>query len=122
MAQAPLYLVGAAAVCTLISIAAFQILMGISIVALIVTRARWRVPTLWVPFSLFVAGTLISLAAHGHWRQGWPQIKKFYVYLMLVLVTSAFRDGATSPLAGDGLGAGGGALRGVGAPAVLSEV
>lgn len=91
MAQAPLYLVGAAAVCTLISIAAFQILMGISIVALVVTRTRWRVPPLWLPFSLFVAGTLISLAAHGQWRQGLPQIKKFYVYLMLVLVTSAFR-------------------------------
>jgi putative inorganic carbon (HCO3(-)) transporter len=87
----PLYLTGAAAVSALISIAACEILIGAAIVAMIVTRTHWRIPPIWLPFALFVAGTLISLAANGHYEQGWPQIRKFYVYAMLFLVASAFR-------------------------------
>ncbi len=66
--------------------------MALALLALIVTRQNWRIPPIWVPLSVFVAGTLISLAASGHWRAGWPQVKKFYVYLMLFLVTTAFRN------------------------------
>ena len=87
---APMYLAGAAAVLTVVSIAAFEILMGAALVALIVTRARWHIPRIWLPFAVFVAGTLVSLAASGHMRQGLPQVKKFYVYLMVILVTGAF--------------------------------
>ena len=86
----PIYLVGAAAVTTLISIRAFEILMAAALIALIVTR-RWRVPPVWLPLSLFLLGTLVSLFASGHIREGLPQVRKFYVYLMLFLVTSAFR-------------------------------
>ena len=39
-----MYLAGAAAVCTVVSIAAFEILMGMAAVALIVTRRPWRSP------------------------------------------------------------------------------
>jgi len=87
---APILLAGAAAVLTVVSIAAFEILMGAAFVALIVTRAEWRIPRIWIPFSVFVAGTILSLAASGHVRQGLPQIKKFYVYLMVALITAAF--------------------------------
>ncbi len=90
--DAPLYLTGAAAACTVISIAAFEILMGLALVALILTRQRWRMPPIWLPFTLFVGATLLSDAASGHMRQGLPQIKKFYVYLMLFLITAAFRN------------------------------
>ncbi len=90
--DAPLYLTGAAAACTVVSIAAFEILMGLALAALIVTRQRWRIPPIWLPFLLFVAGTLLSEAVSGHLREGFPQIKKFYVYLMLFLVTTAFRN------------------------------
>jgi O-antigen ligase len=83
-----LYLVGAAAVTTLVSIRVFEILMAIAVVLLVVTRRRWRVPPVWLPLSLFLAGTLVSLFASGHVRDGLPQVKKFYVYLMLFLVTS----------------------------------
>jgi O-antigen ligase len=41
---------------------------------------------------MFMLGTLISLAASGHFREGMPQVKKFYVYLLLFLVTSAIRS------------------------------
>lgn len=90
----PLYLTGAAAVSALISIAACEILIGAAIVAMLATRTHWRIPPIWLPFSLFVAGTFFSLAANGHYHQGWPQIKKFYVYAMLFLVASAFRTAA----------------------------
>jgi len=87
-----LYLAGAAAVSTLLSIAAFEILMALALVAMLVTRQKWRVPPIWLPLSLFFLGTLVSLAVSGHVRQGLPQVKKFYVYLMLFLVASAFRE------------------------------
>ncbi len=35
--------------------------------------------------------TLVSLAASGHARGGLPQVKKFYVWLMLFVVFSALR-------------------------------
>jgi putative inorganic carbon (HCO3(-)) transporter len=88
--DAPLYLAGAAAITTIVSIRAFEILMALALLALIVTRRRWRIPPLWLPLVLFLLGTLVSLAASGHMREGLPQVRKFYVYLMLFLVTSAF--------------------------------
>ena len=88
--NAPLYLSGAAAVTTLVSIRAFEILMALALLALLVTRHRWRLPPVWLPLSLFLLGTLVSLAFSGHPREGLPQVRKFYVYLMLFLVTSAF--------------------------------
>ncbi|MGB6942395.1 MAG: O-antigen ligase family protein [Bryobacteraceae bacterium] len=87
-----LYLAGAAAVTTLVSIRVFEILMAAAFVALIVTRRRWRVPPVWLPLSLFLLGTLISLFVSGHIREGLPQIRKFYVYLMLFLITTAVRS------------------------------
>ena len=87
----PLYLAGTAAVTTLISIRVFEILMAAALIALIVARRRWRFPPVWLPLSLFLMGTLVSLFASGHVREGLPQIRKFYVYLMLFLVTTAVR-------------------------------
>jgi len=85
----PAWLAGAAAVAPLVSVAATEILMGAALIALIVLRRRWRVPGLWVPLAIFMLLTLASLAVNGHLREGIPQIKKFYVYLMLFLVASA---------------------------------
>jgi putative inorganic carbon (hco3(-)) transporter len=87
----PIYLVVAAAVTTLVSIRVFEILMAMALVALMVTRQRWRLPPVWLPLSLFLVATLVSLFASGHIRDGLPQVRKFYVYFMLVLVTSAIR-------------------------------
>jgi putative inorganic carbon (HCO3(-)) transporter len=87
--DAPLYLTAAAAVTTEVSIAASQTLMGLALVAIVAARARIR----WCPAATALAAwmgwTLISFAASGHFHEGWPQIRKFYVYLMLLLVISA---------------------------------
>jgi len=89
--QAPLYLAGAAAAATVVSIAASQILLGVAFVALLATRDKWRWPPVVWPVVLWMAWTLVSLAASGHAREGLPQVKKFYVWLMLFVVYSAVR-------------------------------
>src|SRR5215813_14387417 len=88
----PMFLAGAAAVCTVTSIAAFEIAMGAAALALILTRSQWRTPPILLPLGLFVAATIASLAAHSSLQLGYPQLKKFFVYLMLFIVVSAFRD------------------------------
>ena len=88
----PMYLAGLAAICTVVSIAAFEILMGLAAVALIVARRPWRAPPILIPLGLFFTGTVISLAAHSSWKLGYPQIKKFYLYLMIFLIVTAFRE------------------------------
>jgi O-antigen ligase len=90
--ETPLYLAGAAVMATAISITGFEVLMALALVALVVTRKTWRLPPIWRPLAVFLIGTLISLAASGHIREGLPQIRKFHIYLMLVLVTSVFQN------------------------------
>ena len=87
-----LYLAGAAVIATVISITAFEVLMGLAVAGLIVTRQPWRLPPIWIPLAVFMLGTMVSLAASGHIREGLPQVRKFHIYLMLVLVTSVFRN------------------------------
>ena len=89
--HAPLYLTAAAAVTTEVSIAAFQILMGLALVAMVATRTKFRWPPVALPLVAWMGWTLVSAAAHSDLRHGLPQIKKFYVYLMLFLVVSAIR-------------------------------
>jgi putative inorganic carbon (hco3(-)) transporter len=88
---APLYFAGAAAATTEVSIAASQILLGLAIVSLVLARAKWRWPAVGWPVVAWMGWTLVSLAASGHARAGFPQVKKFYVYLMLFVVYSAVR-------------------------------
>ena len=89
--QAPAYLAGAAAATSIVSIAASQILLGLAIVALLANPSRLRWPPITVPLLAWFGWTLVSLFANGHLQQGLPQVKKFYVYLMLFAVYSAVR-------------------------------
>jgi len=89
--QAPLYLAGAAAATTVVSIAAFEILLGMAIVSLLYTNKEWRWPPITLPFCLWVAGTLASTLASGEFHAAFPQIKKLYVFALLFVVYAAFR-------------------------------
>ena len=89
--EVPVFFAGLAAVLPVVSIAGFEIAMGIATVALIVARARWRTPPVLLPLAVFFSWTMLSLAAHSSWHLGYPQIKKFYVFLMLFLVVTALR-------------------------------
>jgi O-antigen ligase len=90
--DAAAWAVAAAAIAAAVSVTACEILMALAVVLLIATRTPWRVPPIWLPLTLFMAGTLVSLGASGHVREGVPQVKKFFVYLMLALVFTAFRS------------------------------
>jgi O-antigen ligase len=91
MRKASLYLAGAAAATTVVSIAASQILLGLALIALLTERNKWRWPPVVWPVAFWIAWTLVSLAASGHAQGGLPQVKKFYVWLMLFVVYSALR-------------------------------
>jgi len=89
--HAPLYLAGAAAATAEVSIAASQILLGLAVLSLVLARAKWRWPAIGWPVIAWMAWTLVSLAASGHIRAGLPQVRKFYVWLMLFVAYSAVR-------------------------------
>ena len=89
--RAPAYLAGAAAVACVISIAASQILLGIAIAALLLNRNQWRWPPAALPLVLFAGWTLVSLAVSPDPAGGLPQVRKFYVYMMLFVVFSGLR-------------------------------
>jgi putative inorganic carbon (HCO3(-)) transporter len=94
--QAPAFLAGSSAATAMVSIAASQILLGLAIVAIfirsMVTRTPLRWPRITAPLALFAVWTVLSLAASGHVREGWPQIRKLYVYLTVFVLYSAVRN------------------------------
>jgi len=92
MWRAARWLALAAAVATLFSIAASQILLALAFAALLLSGAKLRFPPVWIPIALFVLGTLVSLALSDDPADGLSQIRKFYVWLILPVVYSTFRD------------------------------
>jgi len=89
--NAALWLSGTAAVLPVVSIAGFEVLLGAALLALLITRQSWRWPPIMLPLCTWVGLTLLSAAASGEARAAFPQVKKFYVYLMLLVVVAAFR-------------------------------
>jgi O-antigen ligase len=89
MPRAAFYLAGGAAVASLISIAVCQILLGAALVALLLSRRMLHLPPIALPLGCFVALTLVALALSSDPRAGLPQVKKFYVFLMLPVVFTA---------------------------------
>ena len=82
----------ASAATVLMSIAASQILLGLAILLILLSRTPIRAPRIWIPLALFLLWTLLSMAASPDPRAGWPQVKKIYVYTTLVVVYSAFLE------------------------------
>jgi len=90
--RAAFWLAASSAVAILFSIAASQILLGLAIVALLACPGKLRLPSVWIPIAVFMGGTALALAASGNPGAGLPQIKKFFVYLMLPVIYSVVRD------------------------------
>ena len=86
---------GAAASIT-VSIAAFYILLGMAMAALLLSRQRLRFPPVKLPLAVFLGITVLAwILSPDPWRHGFPQIKKFCVFLVLLLVFTTFRRLAT---------------------------
>ena len=92
MLSAAQYLAFGSAVAVLFSIAVCQILLALALVALLLSKAPLRLPRIWLPLGLFLLATLVSLASSGDIAAGLPQVRKIYVYSMLLVVFSLFRD------------------------------
>jgi O-antigen ligase len=86
------YLTCGSAVAILFSIAVSQILLALAFAALLLSGQKMRFPPIKLPLLLFVGGTIVSLLLSGHVRDGTPQIRKFFVLLILLLVYSTFRS------------------------------
>jgi putative inorganic carbon (HCO3(-)) transporter len=90
--RAARWLTFGAAVSILFSIAAFNILLALALAALLISGEPLRLPRIKLPLALFLLGTLISLAFSGHMAEGIPQVRKFWVFLVLLAVYSALRS------------------------------
>ena len=89
--RAAFYLTCGCLVSILFSIAVSQILLALALAALLLSSERMRLPPIKLPLALFLAGTIVALLASGHARDGTPQVRKFLVFVILLLVYSTFR-------------------------------
>ena len=62
-------LAGAAAAAAVVSIAAFEVLLGLALVSLLLTKHSWRWPPVTLPVCLWITGTLVSTLASGDVRE-----------------------------------------------------
>ena len=90
--RAARWLAFGSAVAILFSIAISQILLALALAALLISGEKLRLPPIKLPLALFLLGTVISLAFSGNPAAGLPQIRKFYVFLELLVVFSTLRD------------------------------
>lgn len=88
--RAAFFLICGSLISILLSIAASQILLGLALAALLLSNEKMRLPPIKLPLALFVALTIISWLASGHIHEGTPQIRKFFVFTVLLLVASTF--------------------------------
>jgi O-antigen ligase len=89
--RAAFYLTCGSAISILFSIAISQILLALGFAALLLSGAPLRLPPIKLPLALFMLGTVISLLVSVDPRSGTPAVRKFFVYLILLLIYSTFR-------------------------------
>ena len=90
--RAARWLTFGSAVAILFSIAVSQFLLALALVTLLLSGERLRLPRIWLPLGLFLLGTLLSLALSGDPAAGLPQVRKIFVFTMLLVVFSTLRD------------------------------
>ena len=76
----------------LLGIAPSQILLAVAFAALLASGAPMRLPRIRLPLALFLLGTVVSLLLSDDPAAGLPQIRKFYVFLELLVVFSLLRS------------------------------
>jgi O-antigen ligase len=90
--RAARWLTFGSAVAILFSIAISQFLLALALAALLLSGERLRLPRIWLPLGLFLLGTLISLALSSDPAAGLPQVRKIFVFSILLVVFSTLRD------------------------------
>jgi putative inorganic carbon (hco3(-)) transporter len=92
LVRATRWLAFGSAVAILFSIAASQILLGLALASLLLSGEKLRMPPIWIPLALFIAGTFVAVGFSENPAAGLPQIRKLFVFSQLVVVFSALRD------------------------------
>src|SRR5438445_4635816 len=92
LARAAMWLSFGSAVSILFSIMISQTLLALALASLLLSGVKLRLPPIWIPLGLFLLGTLISLFLADNPAAGLPQIRKFYVFTMLLAMFSTIRD------------------------------
>ncbi len=94
LTKAAVWLTLGAAVSIIVSIWVSQTLMlWPAVAALLFSGQKLLLPRIKLQLGLFMLGTLVSLACSGEIAHGLPQIKKFLVFLVLLVVYSCLRNG-----------------------------
>jgi O-antigen ligase len=93
LSRAARWLTLGSAASIMFSIAASQILLALAFAALLLSGDKLRLPRIKWPLALFMLGTLLALAFSGDpAAHGLPQVRKFYVFLELLVVFSCLRN------------------------------
>lgn len=86
------WLTFASAVSIIFGIAPSQILLALSFAALLASGETLRLPRIRLPLAIFLAGTVLALIFSGDPASGLPQLRKFFVFLELLVVFSLLRS------------------------------
>lgn len=93
LSRAARWLTFGAAASIVFSIAVFNILMGLALAALLFSGEKLRLPRIKLPLAIFMGLTLLAWAfSPDPWMDGYPQIRKFWVFCILLLVFSTMRS------------------------------
>lgn len=84
------YLAFASAASILVSIAVSQILLALALVTLLLSGQKLDFPPIRLPLVSFFALTVLAVIASPDPRGGIPQIRKFYVFAILLVISSTF--------------------------------
>ena len=96
MSRAARWLTFGAAASIVLSIAAFNILMGLALAAFLFSGEKLRLPPIKLPLGIFMALTVVAwIFSSDPWMAGYPQIRKFWDFVILLLVFSTLRSLAT---------------------------
>jgi putative inorganic carbon (hco3(-)) transporter len=92
----PFYLTWIVVVSPLCSITAMNVAIAVAFAALVVWRLRYggtfRYLPVKLPLAAFFGCTVLSIALSGHVIEGWEGIRKFYLFLVPLLVMSTVRS------------------------------
>lgn len=89
--RAAFYLSMGSAVSIILSIALSQLLLGLALVAILASGRNLRFPPIKLPLALFFLVTVVAVAASDDPAGGLPQIRKFFVFGILLAVFNSFK-------------------------------
>ncbi len=116
MGRAALYATFGSVVSILFSIALSQFLLGLALVLLLASKQERRFPPIQLPFCLFALLTAIAVALSVNPVAGLVQIRKFFVFGIVLTVASTYKtiEHVSATVAAWGIVGAVSALRGIG--------